>query len=179
MNMASASPRGLASGFQGSIGMIALGAVFIQLSAALPGWAWAWTLGFVALGLGLAWLRRRKDMPRHNAAQAGHIHAQTTAAEPLQALCTSVLPIWTRQMHTAREHLTHAMDVLVMRFGSMSQRLCQTMDPTHQSQGQDVLLGALTDAQNQLTALLTELREALSLRSALLSEVVAVTRFVG
>src|SRR5690606_464676 len=81
--------------------------------------------------------------------------------------------------HTAREHLTHAMDVLVMRFGSMSQRLCQTMDPTHQSQGQDVLLGALTDAQNQLTALLTELREALSLRSALLSEVVAVTRFVG
>ncbi|MFT3859155.1 MAG: methyl-accepting chemotaxis protein [Aquabacterium sp.] len=98
--------------------------------------------------------------------------------DPLAALCTEVLPIWTRQVHTARDHLTHAMDVLVTRFGSMSQRLCQTMDPASQGHGQQNLLTALNEAQNQLTGLLSELREALSLRSQLLEEVVAVTRFV-
>jgi methyl-accepting chemotaxis protein len=149
-----------------------LGMACIQGAAASPNWAWAWALAFVTLMLA------SEHLMSSAADQVGAEQRDDVETPPLLALCTSVLPIWTRQVHTARDHLTCAMDVLVTRFGSMSQRLCQTMDPASQSHGQQGLLSALSDAQSQLTGLLGELREALALRSQLLDEVVAVTRFV-
>jgi methyl-accepting chemotaxis protein len=149
-----------------------LGLICIQGASALPAWSWAWMGAFLSLLCLGEWLGGSSTRPdTHDSHDSGDLR-------PLETLCTSVLPVWTRQVHTAREHLTFAMDVLVERFGSMSQRLCQTMDPSSQSNGQQGLLTALTDAQNQLTGLLGELREALTLRSQLLEEVVAVTRFV-
>lgn len=151
---------------------IALGVLSIQCAAARPSWSWAWTLAFIALALLAERLLKQSSQANTAASASQQADAQ------LQELCSSVLPVWTRQVHTARQHLTQAMDVLTMRFAGMSQRLCQSMDPASQSNGQG-LLGALTEAQDQLTNLLSELREALSLRSQLLTEVVAVTQFVG
>jgi len=151
---------------------IALGVLSIQCAAALPSWSWAWTIAFVAV----ASLAEHLFKPTSPSDAEPSASKQTDAQ--LQELCSSVLPVWSRQVHTARQHLTHAMDVLTMRFAGMSQRLCQSMDPAGQSNGQG-LLGALTEAQDQLTNLLSELREALTLRSQLLNEVVAVTQFVG
>lgn len=160
------------------LGMFVPGAILIQASASKPEWGSAWIGAFVAVTLLLEWTRHRANDAGGRSTAPGR-DSPEEGASPLQALCTSVLPIWTRQVHTARDQLSHAMDVLVSRFGSMSERLCQTMDPAHQHHGQQSLLSALTDAQEQLTGLLAELREALNLRSQLLDEVVAVTRFVG
>ncbi|MGC4060429.1 MAG: methyl-accepting chemotaxis protein [Aquabacterium sp.] len=156
-------------------GTTLLGVGGIQAGAMWPAWSWLSTLLFVALGA-LCWFGCQAWVDKASA--SGAAQAAGSGA-PLNELCESVLPVWSRQLQTARTHLTHAMDVLTMRFAGMSQRLCHTMD---QSSGQgegNGLLGALSEAQNQLTHLLQELREALALRAQLLNEVVTVTQFVG
>lgn len=156
-----------------SLSCIGLGAALIQCAALAPAYSWLFALVFGAIVLGSAcWLEARAHVTADASGANTHAHL------PLKDLCESVLPIWARQIHTARQQMTHAMDVLTMRFGGMSARLCQTMDPANQGSGQG-LLGELTQAQSQLTQLLHELREALNMRAQLLTEVVAVTQFVG
>jgi methyl-accepting chemotaxis protein len=155
-------------------GTTLLGVGGIQAGMAWPTWSWLSTLLFVVLSA-LCWFACQTF---DASASSGSAQA-ADGAPPLNELCESVLPIWSRQLHTARTHLTHAMEVLTMRFAGMSQRLCHTMD---QSSGQgegNGLLSALSEAQNQLTHLLQELRDALALRAQLLNEVVTVTQFVG
>jgi methyl-accepting chemotaxis protein len=153
-------------------GTTLLGVGSIQAGTMWPAWSWLSTLVFVALSA-LCWFACQA-FDKTTAPGA----AQTADNAPLNELCESVLPIWSRQLQTARTHLTHAMDVLTMRFAGMSQRLCHTIDQSSQGEGNG-LLTALSEAQNQLTNLLQELREALALRAQLLNEVVTVTQFVG
>jgi len=93
-------------------------------------------------------------------------------------LMASVLPIWARQVDTASRHMTVAMDALTARFAGMSQRLHSTMSPHHEHNGQNLLV-ALTDAQQQLTTLMQELRDSLGIRAELNGEVKSITEFVG
>lgn len=153
------------------LGIVGIGA--IQCASVWPQWSWLASAVFAALAAGAGWLSGRQSADAHHPA-----HRTDSSATVINELCSSVLPIWARQLHTARDHLTHAMDMLTQRFGSMSQRLYQTFDPSSQSQDQ-ALLEALTEAQSQLTNLLHELREALTLRAELMGEVISVTKFVG
>lgn len=156
------------------IAVALLGAACIQAAAMVPTWSWLFMLGFVALVL----IAELTATPTAKApGQAGRTPGDIDAA-PLTPLAQAVLPIWSRQIHSVRQQMTYAMDTLTTRFAGMSQRLCHTMDRS--SEGSDNgLLGSLSDAQDQLTNLLSELREALALRSQLLTEVVTVTQFVG
>lgn len=149
---------------------VGLGLACIQAAVVAPSWSWLISLAFGALALLVAWRPRPASGDATPSADHG--------GSPLRALSESVLPIWSRQLHAAREQLTHAMDALIQRFAGMSQRLCDTMDQSSHHTG-DGLLGALSDAQSQLTTLLDELRAALDMRAQLLTEVVTVTQFVG
>lgn len=122
---------------------------------------------------GLWWLFRRKT-----ASQPNDPSNTATAPSALVRLSQAVLPIWRRQIAAARTQMNLAMESLTERFAGMSQRLCQTMDRSSQD-AQSNMHGALNNAQDQLSGLLTELREAMALRSQLLTEVVTVTQFVG
>lgn len=156
-----------------------LGTLGIHLSLAVPSMAWPITLVFAALSLLLCGavpgMKRRVN--RETASPP--LAATPASDKPVKALCTAVLPIWSRQLHAARQQLTHAMDVLTQRFAGMSQRLCSTIDQSAQGGQDGDLVQALSDAQSQLTGLLHDLRAALELRGQLLHEVVAVTQFVG
>ncbi|HET8869222.1 MAG TPA: methyl-accepting chemotaxis protein [Aquabacterium sp.] len=118
------------------------------------------------------WFRRKAD-PTRSAQATAH-----PTPSPLARLCAAVLPIWTRQIGAARIQMNLAMEALTNRFAGMSQRLCQTMDRTS-SEANTNMLGALNNAQDQLSALLDELHSAMELRKELLNEVVTVTQFVG
>jgi len=155
-------------------GTTVLGVGAIQVSATWPAWTGLGTLLFVGLSA-LCWWACQALSADHDPSQTSDQSADGT---PLNELCASVLPIWSRQLQTARTHLTHAMDVLTMRFAGMSQRLCATIDQSNQGEANG-LISALSEAQNQLTQLLQELRDALALRAQLLQEVVTVTQFVG
>ncbi|MGE5452096.1 MAG: methyl-accepting chemotaxis protein [Acidobacteriota bacterium] len=173
-------PRmGALEGHLWSVPVIALagtGVAGILIAAWVPTWSWLIALTFLALGAATWWWSR----PAASAAPSkGVAHASAGGSHTaLARLCASVLPIWSRQIGAARTQMSLAMDVLTDRFGGMSQRLCQAMDRSSHD-ANDNMLGALNDAQSQLSALLTELRSALELRSQLLTEVVTVTKFVG
>jgi methyl-accepting chemotaxis protein len=171
-------PQSAAADRSGSIwqlvGTTATGLACILGASIWSDWSWVIGLTFSSVSL-LCWWTPRWLSTTRGASQTDSDIARPT---PLNDLCTSVLPIWSRQLQTARTHLTHAMDVLTMRFAGMSQRLCETIDQSNQGEANG-LLSALSEAQDQLTHLLQELREALALRAQLLQEVVTVTQFVG
>lgn len=157
------------------LGMAIVGALSIHLSLAAPDWAWPITVVFGVLALLLC-----RPMPRLKAASGQrNATASTEPAGALHELNQAVLPIWSRQLHSAREQMTDAMDVLTQRFAGMSQRLNTTIDQSTQGGQDGHLIQALSDAQTQLTQLLQDLRAALTLREQLLNEVVTVTQFVG
>ncbi len=156
------------------VAIAVLGAACIQAAAMAPSWAWAFIVAFVAV-VATAELvsgRRADGKPQASAPNQAQAHAA------LPQLTTAVVPIWSRQIMSVRQQMTHAMDTLTMRFAGMSQRLCQTMDRSTPD-GDDGLLNSLSQAQERLTQLLTELREALALRSQLMDEVTSVSQFVG
>ena len=155
------------------IALAGLGAAGILASAWVPAWSWLIATGFLALGAGTWW--RIRPQSSH---QTSSTTPTSSTGSALSRLCASVLPIWSRQIGAARIQTNLAMEVLTERFGGMSQRLCQAMDRSS-SDANNNMVGALSDAQTQLSALLTELRSALELRSQLLTEVVTVTKFVG
>lgn len=149
-----------------------LGAVCIQAAAVAPSWAWAVIVAFVAVVAAAELVSGRRTDGRQQAPSQN----QTSSALP--QLTSAVVPIWSRQIMSVRQQMTHAMDTLTTRFAGMSQRLCQTMDRSSPD-GDDGLLNSLSDAQLRLTQLLSELREALALRSQLMNEVTSVSQFVG
>lgn len=161
------------------VALACVGVAGILASAWIPAWSWWIAAAFVAAGAGASWWSAHPAHLARPTPTSGARSAQTPGAgSALSRLCASVLPIWSRQIGAARIQTNLAMEVLTERFAGMSQRLCQAMDRSSHD-ANDNMLGALNNAQSQLSDLLTELRSALELRSQLLTEVVAVTKFVG
>jgi len=118
------------------------------------------------------------DWALHRANPLTNVTDTTGDQHHLHSLMASVLPIWARQVDTASRHMTVAMDALTARFAGMSQRLRGNLQPHQEHNGQN-LLAALTDAQQQLTGLVQELRDSLSIRAELIGEVKSITTFVS
>lgn len=154
------------------VALALLGVTCIQAAALAPSWAWAFIVAFLGAASTSEWaILRRSEV-------SGQASAQDGACLAVPRLTSEVVPIWSRQIMSVRQQMTHAMDTLTTRFAGMSQRLCQTMDRSSPD-GDDGLLDSLSDAQARLTQLLSELREALALRSQLMNEVATVSQFVG
>lgn len=158
------------------LGRLVGGLACITAAAALPHWAWAIALAYAVLTWGCA---------------AGPFRTQAAQRPPLAplpfdgahhhhlpALCSAVLPIWSRQQQAARQHLGEATEQLVTRFASMSEQLCATVSTSGQTGPDDALIDTLTQAQIQLSGLLSDLKAALALRNQLLTEVMAISGFV-
>ena len=147
-------------------GILVGGLGCIAAAALLPHWTWVIALLYASWTL---WLLPAQTNPS----------AKTPPHDsPLRALCAAVLPIWSRQQHAARQHLSDATEQLITRFASMSEQLCATVSASGQDGPDDALIQTLTLAQTQLAGLLADLRAALELRNQLLNEVVAINGFV-
>ena len=124
----------------------------------------------LAVGLGFWQLRRAQ------ARQAAHAKSQAFGQplsggrdEALEALCVAVLPVWSEQIEAARAHTEQEIVSLTSRFAELADRI-HSVAGNDQGSG-DRLVNLMASSQNQLDGILQSLREALSSKGALLTEV--------
>jgi len=98
-------------------------------------------------------------------------------AQHLKSLVGGVVPVWARQLDAANQHLNHSVTVIMERFAGMSGRMCQTVDQNGSHSGQSFIT-VMTDAHDKLEAVLKELQDALSARSRLAEDVLAMAAFI-
>ena len=124
----------------------------------------------LAVGLGFWQLRRAQ------ARQAAHAKSQAFSQpmsggrdEALEALCVAVLPVWSEQIEAARAHTEQEIVSLTSRFAELADRI-HSVAGNDQGSG-DRLVNLMASSQNQLDGILQSLREAMSSKGALLTEV--------
>jgi methyl-accepting chemotaxis protein len=172
-DMAASAPR---FAFRWRLPVLAVaGLAALQWVVARPQDVWVASLAYLAMVALIGW-RKGSRSQQLDPVDQDPLALERAAAQ--QGLIKAVLPVWSRQLDASRTQLTHAMDVLTERFAGMSTRLRSTMDHSSVAAGPGLQM-ALGEAQQQLEALLEELRVALNTRSQLLTEVVAVTQYVG
>ncbi|HEX5310830.1 methyl-accepting chemotaxis protein [Aquabacterium sp.] len=143
--------------------------ISVELTRLRPDWHSGIGILAVACVAGLAWWQRRLT---------GAAPAQVVQHDGAEAICEAVLPIWARQIETARSHMDQAIDAMVSRFAGMSSRLRGPSNVDTQA-SDAALLNSLEQAQRKLRDLLNDLQRALSLRQELFSEVVSISQFAG
>lgn len=112
-----------------------------------------------------------------------HRAANAAAAGPAPAggddLPAQVVPVWKRNLESAREHSARSAEGLLESFGRISTHVDQSLH----SQGTELELGAieslLAQHQPQLDALLATTRQAVALKDRMLAEVVGMADALG
>ena len=95
----------------------------------------------------------------------------------LDGLCSQVLPVWSGQIEMARSHMEQETIALTQRFADISQRLGESvaqLDSGGGGQGES-LIALLHDAQRDLDAIVSGLKNALENKVALLDEITALS----
>ncbi|MXS19380.1 methyl-accepting chemotaxis protein [Pseudomonas oryzihabitans] len=124
----------------------------------------------LAMGLGFWQLRRAQALQvERSAGQAIHQSPVSGRDEALEALCVAVLPVWSEQIEAARVHTEQEIVSLTSRFAELADRIHSVAGNDHGSG--DRLVSLMASSQNQLDGILQSLREALSSKGALLTEV--------
>ena len=99
----------------------------------------------------------------------------------LDHLCRRVLPIWSGQIDRASGHTEESITALANRFAGISQRLEVAMATSRGTasgiDGDNGLVGLLTQSQTDLESIITSLRSVLELKESLLQEVLRLSRF--
>lgn len=141
----------------------------IELTRWHPAWHGAISLLLAAGLTAAAWWSR----PGTTAAPS-----RSADASDSERICLAVLPIWSRQIETARNHMDQAIDALVTRFAGLSSRLRGAAE-SNAPGSDEALLHTLEAAQQDLRGLLQSLQAALSQRETLFSEITKVSQFAG
>ena len=119
-------------------------------------------------GYALAW-RRLATVTQPSAA---------SAVPGLDALCSSLLPVWSDQVQLASEQTEQAITALAQRFVEIHRRVGVAVANSHA--GDDgVLLDLLNRSQQELDSITNALRDALAAKSALLEQVGGLARFTS
>ncbi len=171
-----------------------LGAVQPFLGGGLAGTLWAVGLGLS--GLPMAWLLARSMRAAvATARQAGAADCLRALPPPshveqLDELCVEVLPIWTRQIETARGQTETAVADLTGRFSDIHARLERALNvyrqaadsminssEKSQAKNDENVLALLASGQSDLTQMLSSLRAGLEAKDVMLGRVREVAQF--
>ena len=110
------------------------------------------------------------------------------AAEPLvtdepqpqrdvEALCEQTLPLWSQQIHSARNHTEEAISALSERFANLAVRIQQSLGNGPEREAGNRLVALLSTSQHELDMIIMALREALASKESLLKEVMELSNF--
>src|ERR1700761_9307782 len=88
----------------------------------------------------------------------------------------NVLPIWARQIETARRQSEDAINALSTRFGEIVQRIDSALD-SQGSDGKDSLAGLLRQSESELSQVIETLKAIQSSRSRLAQEIRGLTQY--
>jgi methyl-accepting chemotaxis protein len=171
-----------------------LGAVHPLLGGGLTGVVWAVVL-VLGGGLSALFLVKRQRVVLEAARQAG-AEASLLALPPpshvehLDKLCVDVLPIWSRQIETARCQTETAVADLTDRFSDIHARLESALNVYRQasnsmingsepssSKCEDNVLALLASGQNDLTRMLSSLQNGLQAKEVMLGRVREIAQF--
>jgi methyl-accepting chemotaxis protein len=102
----------------------------------------------------------------------------------LDALCSQVVSIWSRQIETARMQTEDAVINLSARFADIHQRLEVAMDASRHATGElgtrsGGVMALLDDSRQQLNTVVTTLRGALSSRDELMGRIRELAEFTS
>lgn len=189
MNAASASDRRVAGWVWAlSAGLGLLGAA-AAVTGATVGLLWAGGLGLAGVlagGFLASRVRNALTAARGGVDAAGLAQASAThSVGGLDELCSQVLPIWNRQIETARSQTETSLVDLATCFGDIHQRLDTALglyrsstDGMSVSGGGDVM-DMLEKGQNDLSAMLSALRAGLRAKEEMLERIHEMARFSG
>ncbi|MCG5510705.1 methyl-accepting chemotaxis protein [Ectothiorhodospira lacustris] len=92
---------------------------------------------------------------------------------PVEKLSASVVPIWSRQVDSARTHTETAIHDLARRFDDINQRLTHALESSHDHSGQqgESVLGTLGSCRQELDQVLQTLFKALETKKDLLARI--------
>lgn len=164
-----------------------LGAVQPISTGGLGGAVWAALL--VLAGILVAMLLSRRVRAGHEAARQAGAEARMAEHPPsshlagLDQLCVQVLPIWSRQIETARGQTEAAVSDLSTRFADIHDHLGRAIGVHRQSagnntnSGEENVLLLLNSGQQDLTQMLATLRTGLLAKDEMLERIREVAKF--
>ena len=167
-----------------------LGAAHPAVTGGVAGWVWAGVLGLVgcAVALFLAGsMRAALETARREGAEACLAELPPSSQmDGLDELCGRVLPIWSRQIETARGQTEVALSDLTGRFSEIHDHLGSALGMYRQSSdnmahggqtGGDNVLAMLASGQRDLTQMLATLRAGLLAKEDMLGRIREVAKF--
>jgi methyl-accepting chemotaxis protein len=116
------------------------------------------------------------------------VQAQTATAHVavsgLDTLCTQALPVWAKQIDTAREQMRVAIENLTQRFAGTTQKLETAVQTSQQAAGGmsgtaggEGMVALIKHSQHELHAVTASLKTALESKKDLLAEIVRLSQF--
>ncbi|VXC96450.1 Chemotaxis protein [Pseudomonas sp. 8Z] len=156
--------------------------VLVWLTLQLPSTYWlaAALLPGALLLANMRSLASKQATALEQAYQAGFSAGQAEEAvhhvDGLADLCRSISPVWSQQIEAARQHTQTAIESLSERFTELAMRINAVVSTGNQSDEQS-LLNLLASSEHELEVIISQLREALSSKEALLAEVINLSGY--
>jgi len=186
MKMARASDRRVVGWVWAiSAGLGLLGATATAVSGATVNMLWAGgtaLAGMLAGGFLAYRVRIALAVARREAAEADLTQLQpANSVGGLDDLCGQVLPIWNRQIETARSQTETSLVDLATCFGDIHQRLDAALGLYSSStgNGEEDVMAMLEKGQSDLSAMLSTLRAGLHAKEEMLERIHEMARFSG
>ncbi|EGV32840.1 methyl-accepting chemotaxis sensory transducer [Thiorhodococcus drewsii AZ1] len=169
------------------IGLVGGGAVLTHASG-----QWMTVVLVIALGVAggvvtaiLARGELERMRERTKAATLAEIPPSPPCIEGLDQLCSEVLPIWRRQVETARDQTEEAITGLTQRFSGIYDRLESSMTLSGQTagglagDGEGSLVETLAESRRELAEVVANLRTALQAKDEMLGRIQELATFTS
>ncbi|WP_232424162.1 methyl-accepting chemotaxis protein [Imhoffiella purpurea] len=167
------------------MGVLGGGAVILHAGDQWPTATILVLLG-VAAGVATALLSRRalkREGERVRARTLAEIPPPPLSVEGLDQLCVQVLPIWRRQVDTARHQTEEAITGLTGRFSGIYDRLESTMTLSGEAagglSGSGSLVETLAESRRELSDVVASLRTALEAKGEMLGHIQELAAFTS
>ncbi|WP_373974102.1 methyl-accepting chemotaxis protein [Chitinibacter sp. SCUT-21] len=160
---------------------IGLGLV-LAVSAVLMGSPWGVAVLIVLAMTGFAVWAASQSLPIASLVGEEKPHASPLDefARTWQDLLRDLLPVWRRNIETSREQTENAIGNLATRFSEINQQLHRAVQLSSGGQGgQGAIQQIITDAQTQLSAIVTSLNQSVQARESMLNEIHGLASFTG
>jgi len=102
----------------------------------------------------------------------------------LDKLCSEVLPVWNRQIDTARVQTEDAITALTQRFSGLYSKLGAAVSASQQAAGgivgeaaQGGMVSIFRESEEELNAIISSLKNALEIKDTMLQEIVQLAKF--
>ena len=132
-------------------------------------------IGLLAVG-GVMLFQLKKRQPHLQTSEEPTAEAEYPERD-VEDLCEQTLPLWSQQIHSARNHTEEAINAFSERFANLAGRIQQSLGNGPEREAGNRLVALLSTSQHELDMIIMALREALASKESLLKEVMELSNF--